>query len=303
MKLSNRIYSAAFLIFCSSFLFTGCSTKQTYDYSSYRKDTGDKSINNSEAMHRATMRPYNVFGIRYYPFVANVGDQFDGIASWYGPDFHAKKTSNGEIYNMYAMTAAHKTLPMNTVVRVDNLDNGRSTIVRINDRGPFVAGRIIDLSNKAAHEIDMVRKGTARVKVTVLGYNGLIDDKNAPNVNSIEQKPEVEKIEVIEDDVVATNINTNIGMVSAPITTSKSSSKDSSKSSSGGKFSIQVGAFSLQAGASKTVDEYKAKFPSKKIEYVENGGIYRVYIRGFSSYDDGQNFKAKNSLTNAIVVQ
>lgn len=303
MKLSNRIYSVAFLIFCSSFLFTGCSTKQTYDYSSYRKDTGDKSINNSEAMHRATMRPYNVFGIRYYPFVANVGDQFDGIASWYGPDFHAKKTSNGEIYNMYAMTAAHKTLPMNTVVRVDNLDNGRSTIVRINDRGPFVAGRIIDLSNKAAHEIDMVRKGTARVKVTVLGYNGLIDDKNAPNVNSIEQKPEVEKIEVIEDDVVATNINTNIGMVSAPITTSKSSSKDSSKSSSWGKFSIQVGAFSLQAGALKTVDEYKAKFPSKKIEYVENGGIYRVYIRGFSSYDDGQNFKAKNSLTNAIVVQ
>lgn len=303
MRLSNRIYSVAFLIFCSSFLFTGCSTKQTYDYSSYRKDTGDKSINNSEAMHRATMRPYNVFGIRYYPFVANVGDQFDGIASWYGPDFHAKKTSNGEIYNMYAMTAAHKTLPMNTVVRVDNLDNGRSTIVRINDRGPFVAGRIIDLSNKAAHEIDMVRKGTARVKVTVLGYNGLIDDKNAPSANSIEQKPEVEKIEVIEDDVVATNINTNIGMVSAPITTSKSSSKESSKSSSGGKFSIQVGAFSLQAGASKTVDEYKAKFPSKKIEYVENGGIYRVYIRGFSSYDDGQNFKAKNSLTNAIVVQ
>ena len=303
MKLSNRIYSVVFLIFCSSFLFTGCSTKQTYDYSSYRKDTGDKSINNSEAMHRATMRPYNVFGIRYYPFVANVGDQFDGIASWYGPDFHAKKTSNGEIYNMYAMTAAHKTLPMNTVVRVDNLDNGRSTIVRINDRGPFVAGRIIDLSNKAAHEIDMVRKGTARVKVTVLGYNGLIDDKNAPNVNSIEQKPEVEKIEVIEDDVVATNINTNIGMVSAPITTSKSSSKESSKSSSGGKFSIQVGAFSLQAGALKTVDEYKAKFPSKKIEYVESGGIYRVYIRGFSSYDDGQNFKAKNSLTNAIVVQ
>lgn len=303
MKLSNRIYSVAFLIFCSSFLFTGCSTKQTYDYSSYRKDTGDKSINNSEAMHRATMRPYNVFGIRYYPFVANVGDQFDGIASWYGPDFHAKKTSNGEIYNMYAMTAAHKTLPMNTVVRVDNLDNGRSTIVRINDRGPFVAGRIIDLSNKAAHEIDMVRKGTARVKVTVLGYNGLIDDKNAPSVNSIEQKPEVEKIEVVEDDVVATNINTNIGMVSAPITTSKSSSKESSKSSSGGKFSIQVGAFSLQAGALKTVDEYKAKFPSKKIEYVENGGIYRVYIRGFSSYDDGQNFKAKNSLTNAIVVQ
>lgn len=174
MKLSNRIYSAAFLIFCSSFLFTGCSTKQTYDYSSYRKDTGDKSINNSEAMHRATMRPYNVFGIRYYPFVANVGDQFDGIASWYGPDFHAKKTSNGEVYNMYADTAAHKTLPMNTMVRVDNLENGKSVIVRINDRGPFVSGRIIDLSNKAAHDIGMVKKGTAKVKVTVLGFHAKI---------------------------------------------------------------------------------------------------------------------------------
>lgn len=304
MKFINNFKSILFFVLFSIFLFTGCSSKSSnYDYSSFYKDTHNANINNSLAMHRATMRPYTVFGIKYYPEIAKVGERFNGVASWYGPDFHAKKTSNGEIYNMYAMTAAHKTLPMNTVVRVDNLDNGRSTIVRINDRGPFVAGRIIDLSNKAAHEIDMVRKGTARVKVTVLGYNGLIDDKNAPNVNSIEQKPEVEKIEVIEDDVVATNINTNIGMVSAPITTSKSSSKESSKSSSGGKFSIQVGAFSLQAGALKTVDEYKAKFPSKKIEYVENGGIYRVYIRGFSSYDDGQNFKAKNSLTNAIVVQ
>ena len=114
---------------------------------------------------------------------------------------------------MYAMTAAHKTLPMNTVVRVDNLDNGRSTIVRINDRGPFVAGRIIDLSNKAAHEIDMVRKGTAREKVTVLGYNGWIEDKNAPNVTSIEQKPEVEKLEVVEEEEEVTKINNKMVIV------------------------------------------------------------------------------------------
>ena len=97
-------------------------------------------INNSPEMHRATMKPYSVFGVKYYPEIAKIGDKFDGIASWYGPDFHSKKTSNGEIYNMYDMTAAHKTLPMNTVVRVDNLENGKSTIVRINDRGPFVAG-------------------------------------------------------------------------------------------------------------------------------------------------------------------
>lgn len=109
-------------------------------------------------MHRATMRPYKIAGKWYYPTLAKVGDVQRGIASWYGPNFHSKKTSNGEIYNMYADTAAHKTLPMNTMVRVDNKENGKSVIVRINDRGPFVSGRIIDLSNKAAHAIGMVKK-------------------------------------------------------------------------------------------------------------------------------------------------
>lgn len=131
-------------------------------------------IKNSKAMQRATMRPYEVFGKKYYPTLAHIDDKFTGVASWYGPDFHAKKTSNGEIYNMYAMTAAHKTLPMNTVVKVDNLENGLSTIVRINDRGPFVKQRIIDLSNAAAHKIKMVKKGTAKVRITVLGFNGKI---------------------------------------------------------------------------------------------------------------------------------
>jgi rare lipoprotein A len=125
-------------------------------------------------MQKATMKPYIVFGRKYYPTYAHIGDSFVGTASWYGPDFHDKKTSNGEIYNMYALTAAHKTLPMNTVVKVTNLENGLSTIVRINDRGPFVKNRIIDLSNKAAYQIDMVKKGTAKVKLEILGFNGKI---------------------------------------------------------------------------------------------------------------------------------
>lgn len=133
-----------------------------------------ETINNTPNMHRATMRPYQVFGKWYEPTVERVGEEFSGIASWYGPDFHAKKTSNGEVYNMYAMTAAHKTLPMNTMVNVLNLDNGKSTVVRINDRGPFVDGRIIDLSNSAAEEIGMIGKGTANVKLTVLGFNAKV---------------------------------------------------------------------------------------------------------------------------------
>ncbi len=96
--------------------------------------------------------------------------QYDqvGIASWYGPGFHGKRTANGEIYDMYAMTAAHKTLPFNTIVRVVDLDTGRSVVVRINDRGPFVPGRIIDLSYAAAKELGILEKGLARVGLKVL---------------------------------------------------------------------------------------------------------------------------------------
>ena len=158
---------------------SGC-TKTIYStgvYKGYKKTYTKivpEKVRDSKAMHRATMRPYVVFGKKYYPTTVRVNQQFEGIASWYGPNFHAKKTSNGETYNMYAKTAAHKTLPMNTIVKVYNTQNGKSTVVRINDRGPFVGTRIIDLSNTAAHEIDMVKKGTANVRLTILGFHGKV---------------------------------------------------------------------------------------------------------------------------------
>jgi rare lipoprotein A len=93
-----------------------------------------------------------------------------GIASWYGEDFHGKKTANGETYDMHAMTAAHRTLPFSTRVRVTNLDNGNKTEVRINDRGPFVPGRMIDLSRSGAKELGMLGAGTARVVVEAVGF-------------------------------------------------------------------------------------------------------------------------------------
>ena len=181
-------YSSQFIIYGLLILnITGCTRRTNYSSNYYynnsqKSHTSEKrykkiapqEIKNSKAMHRATMRPYKIAGKTYYPTLARVDTKFTGIASWYGPNFHAKRTSNGEIYNMYAMTAAHKTLPMNTMVRVDNLENGKSSVVRINDRGPFVRGRIIDLSNAAAHKIDMVKKGTARVRLTILGFNAKI---------------------------------------------------------------------------------------------------------------------------------
>lgn len=91
-----------------------------------------------------------------------------GVASWYGPNFHGKLTANGETYNMYDLTAAHRTLPFNTVLRVINQQNGESVVVRVNDRGPFAKNRIIDLSKKAAEEIDMIGNGTAPVQLVLL---------------------------------------------------------------------------------------------------------------------------------------
>lgn len=91
-----------------------------------------------------------------------------GIASWYGDDYHGKPTANGEIYDMEALTAAHKTLPFNSLVRVVNRDNGKTVTVRINDRGPFVEGRVIDLSRKAAREIGIITVGLARVDLYVI---------------------------------------------------------------------------------------------------------------------------------------
>jgi rare lipoprotein A len=111
---------------------------------------------------------YEVFGKRYYLMASSVGYVERGVASWYGPGFHKELTSVREPYDMYGMTAAHKTLPLPAYVRVTNLQNGRSCVVRVNDRGPFVGNRIIDLSYTAAAKLDMLRDGTAMVEVRAL---------------------------------------------------------------------------------------------------------------------------------------
>ena len=117
-------------------------------------------------------QPYQVENVWYYPREQPDYDE-TGIASWYGPTFYGKKTANGEIYTGDMLTAAHKTLPMPVNVRVTNLDNGKSLVVRVNDRGPFSSGRIIDLSRRAAELLDIIQTGTARVRVTYMGRSNL----------------------------------------------------------------------------------------------------------------------------------
>lgn len=123
--------------------------------------------------------PYQVAGIWYYPKEDAAYDE-TGIASWYGPGFHGKQTANGESYDQNELTAAHQTLPMPTFVRVTNLENGRSIVVRINDRGPFVNGRIIDMTRRGAQLLGFIGQGTARVRVQIVPGGGPEGDQPLP---------------------------------------------------------------------------------------------------------------------------
>lgn len=114
------------------------------------------------------LKPYQVNGVWYYPLATAAGYRERGLASWYGSDFHGHSTASGEVYNMNAMTAAHKTLPLGTVVRVSLLETRRSVEVRVNDRGPFVDGRLIDLSREAAKQLGLMGQGVARVEVETI---------------------------------------------------------------------------------------------------------------------------------------
>jgi rare lipoprotein A len=165
-------------------------------------------------------RPYTVMGHTYYPMRSARGYRQIGIASWYGRQFHGQRTSLGERYDMYAMTAAHKTLPLPSYVRVTDLDNGRSVIVRVNDRGPFLHNRLIDLSYAAAMKLGIVGHGTGRVEVTAI-----TPGPNAPPGN---------------DGVRTRALQANAG----PVQTQALPPEHE-----GGRLYLQVGAFSLRERA------------------------------------------------------
>lgn len=160
----------------------GCSSK-TADFRERGKGATDKT-GKKRSNSVATQRPYVINGITYYPIPSAVGYVEQGIASWYGEPFHGRKTSNGETYNMFGDTAAHKTLPMNTMLVVKNLENGRSTVVRINDRGPFVQERIIDLTHTKAQELGLIGKGTAKVEIVALGAQQTMEETMVASVSS-----------------------------------------------------------------------------------------------------------------------
>ncbi|GIU00415.1 endolytic peptidoglycan transglycosylase RlpA [Sulfurovum sp. TSL6] len=248
------------IILGASTLFTGCGPEPK----------GAKSTKyTSAARHKATMRSYKVLGKRYNPTYVEVGQVMHGISSWYGPNFHGKQTSNGEVYNMHARTAAHKTWPMDTMVKVNNLVNGKSTIVRINDRGPFVRGRVIDCSYTAGKELGLDKMGIAKVSLEVVGFAGKVESPAA-----IARQ----KREHTQQRMVLSN------------------------------FGVQVGAFRRYQGAKAYQRKYSAIYRRyntiiRRFDDINGGPLNRVWLMGFRSEEEARDFKAHNDLEGAFIVR
>jgi rare lipoprotein A len=166
-----------FLLVVVTALAAGCASAPRGGYyqddGPHRRPEVDVSkvpdaVPRNEPHNERNNRPYNVFGVSYRPLKTSKGYRERGVASWYGKKFHGQRTANGETYDMYAMTAAHKTLPLPSYLRVRNLNNGKSVIVRVNDRGPFRENRIVDLSYAAAAKLGIIGTGTGIVEVEAL---------------------------------------------------------------------------------------------------------------------------------------
>jgi len=241
---------------------TGCARK--------RSSVCQSTSHTSAARRRATMRTYRVHGKCYTPTYVSIGQKMRGISSWYGPNFHGKQTSNGERYNMHAYTAAHKTWPMDTMVKVTNLQNGKVAIVRINDRGPFVRGRIIDCSFAAGKTLGLDRMGIARVELEVVGFSGKVYTGRAAEA--------ARKGGRWKTRVRLTN------------------------------FGVQVGAFRKYRGAEIYRKKYAHIHPRykpviKTFSDVNGAPLYRVWLMGFNSEEEARDFKNRNNMPGAFIVR
>jgi len=252
----------------SIYLLTGCATKNPFvesavSYGGEKVEDDSEHIRASEPLYRATMKPYKVRGKWYQPIAVSEGDSFRGKASWYGKDFHGKLTSNGERYNMYKCTAASKVLPINTYLKVENLDNGRVTVVRVNDRGPFVHGRIIDLSYQAAREIGLIKHGVANVRITV------ISSDTSANKYAKKSKRKSKKI---------ANTTNN-------------------------KYFVQIASLYNKSKAIEVKKRYLALNRKHKPLIKKQGEVYRILLGNFRSKTAAKTFINNSSFHDAFVVR
>lgn len=257
------------------FLLTGCGT-----------DKKLRSLSSSELKEPASNasvkvgEPYKVSDVWYYPRRDNYYD-VTGTASWYGPDFHGKKTANGEKYDMNALTAAHTTLPLPSYVRVTNLSNSRSLVLRVNDRGPFVNDRIIDVSRRAAQLLGFEAKGTERVRVQVVQADGSLFPK--PVDGSLTPVP----MRTANDNIVSAPLEDPQVLEQTSIEEENYHKKQLTGPRE--QFYVQIGAYASEENARQQAPELTKVAPIVVQGIMVQGThLYRLRLGAFDLYKDAE---------------
>lgn len=212
------------------------------------------AVPRNEPLHRYANRPYEVAGISYTPVAEPIAFRQQGVASWYGKRFHGQPTSSGETYNMYAMTAAHPTLPIPSYAKVTSVANGKSVIVRINDRGPFHGNRVIDLSYTAAYKLGFLGKGSAEVVVESVG----------PDTEPVQHNAAPAVVTKNEDSRVQQELPRESGHY------------------------LQLGAFGNPDNAEKLLSQARQTLdlPARMVQVALVGRLHRVKLGPFSSREE-----------------
>lgn len=238
-----------------------------------------------EPLHRFANRPYTVLGQDFVPATSLRPYRERGVASWYGRKFHGQKTSNGETYDMFAMTAAHPTLPLPSYARVTNVATGKSVVVRVNDRGPFLHGRVIDLSYAAAHRVGIAARGSGEVEVEA------IIPGDSPALVAAAPLPPVAKVEAVAPAAV-------VMPATAAATAGTTAPAPGTAPSTG--FAVQLGAFQNYANAQTFLAHVQGQLASAQVEpkVRETRGMYRVYVGPYADRDEAR--RVADRITNAF---
>ena len=235
-------------------------------------DSIPDAVPKAEPLHRFANRPYTVLGRDYVPATSLKPYRERGVASWYGRKFHGQKTAIGETYDMYAMTAAHPTLPLPSYVRVTNVATGASVVVRVNDRGPFLHGRVIDLSYAAAHRVGVAQRGSGEVEVVAVLPGDATLVAAAPAAGGVVTRP----LDV-PPPVAAAPVSPASIVQPAPRT-------DVAIGAPAGGFVVQLGAFGNYANAQSFLAHAQAQLAAAQVEpkVRQQGGLFRVYVGPFA---------------------
>jgi rare lipoprotein A len=249
----------------------------------------------AEPLSRFANRPYVVFGKTYSPMPADAPFAQRGMASWYGKKFHGQRTSSGELYDMYKMTAAHPTLPIPSYARITSLSSGQSVVVRINDRGPFHSSRVVDVSYTAALKLGLLAKGSHEVELERLVPGQPPRRADAIRTAPVEDPPDMVALMLEERRTLDSEARAKQSEAAAAV-----AAEPPRKSVSDGYY-LQLGAYSRADKAGEVRAHVLASGAVKIIEVVQSGAVHRLYGGPFGSRDEAQ--QAGRALPSALAIK